>query len=141
MSLSRTRPIVGLQPRIFASLPPTSARFALVARRLLSSSTCSRSQYTSPDKESGLTSGIASRVHHAEELPREFDKHGNEINPYADGPSALDKAVHLFFFTEIIRGTRQALHIIAIANSCISSRNVDCDGELLPTALHNHVSV
>lgn len=104
MSLSRTRPIVGLQPRIFASLPPTSARSALVARRLLSSSTCSRSQYTSPDKESGLTSGIASRVHHAEELPREFDKHGNEINPYADGPSALDKAVHLFFFTEIIRG-------------------------------------
>ncbi|KAF8525292.1 NADH-quinone oxidoreductase [Gautieria morchelliformis] len=26
------------------------------------------------------------------------------VNPYKDGPSAVDKAVHLFFFTEIIRG-------------------------------------
>ena len=26
-------------------------------------------------------------------------------NPYKDGPSAIDKAVHLFFFTEILRGT------------------------------------
>ncbi|GJJ07242.1 hypothetical protein Clacol_001442 [Clathrus columnatus] len=26
------------------------------------------------------------------------------VNPYKDGPSALDKAAHLFFFTEIARG-------------------------------------
>ena len=26
------------------------------------------------------------------------------VNPYKGGPSALEKAVHLFFFTEIIRG-------------------------------------
>ncbi|TDL29842.1 NADH-quinone oxidoreductase [Rickenella mellea] len=26
------------------------------------------------------------------------------VNPYKGGPSAIDKAVHLFFFTEIIRG-------------------------------------
>lgn len=32
---------------------------------------------------------------------------GKEYDPYKDGPSALDKAVHLFFFTEIIRGACQ----------------------------------
>jgi len=26
------------------------------------------------------------------------------VNPYKDGPSAIDKAVHMFFFTEILRG-------------------------------------
>ncbi|EIN10519.1 NADH-quinone oxidoreductase [Punctularia strigosozonata HHB-11173 SS5] len=29
---------------------------------------------------------------------------GKDYDPYKDGPSALSKAVHLFFFTEIIRG-------------------------------------
>lgn len=27
-----------------------------------------------------------------------------DVNPYKGGPSAIDKAVHLFFFTEILRG-------------------------------------
>lgn len=31
-------------------------------------------------------------------------KHGDDIDPYKGGPSAIEKAVHLFFFTEIIRG-------------------------------------
>jgi hypothetical protein len=29
---------------------------------------------------------------------------GRDYDPYKDGPSALSKAVHLFFFTEILRG-------------------------------------
>ncbi|KAI0303955.1 NADH-quinone oxidoreductase [Russula brevipes] len=29
---------------------------------------------------------------------------GKYVNPYAGGPSALEKAAHLFFFTEIVRG-------------------------------------
>lgn len=29
---------------------------------------------------------------------------GQYVNPYQHGPSAIDKAVHLFFFTEILRG-------------------------------------
>ena len=33
------------------------------------------------------------------------DEPGKDYDPYKDGPSAIDKAVHLFFFTEIIRGT------------------------------------
>ena len=36
----------------------------------------------------------------ANELDKDYD-------PYKDGPSAIDKAVHLFFFTEIIRGKCQ----------------------------------
>ncbi|KAI0335689.1 NADH dehydrogenase Fe-S protein 8 [Cubamyces sp. BRFM 1775] len=32
------------------------------------------------------------------------DEPGKDYDPYKDGPSAIDKAVHLFFFTEIIRG-------------------------------------
>ena len=28
-----------------------------------------------------------------------------DINPYKGGPRVIDKAVHLFFFTEILRGT------------------------------------
>ena len=28
----------------------------------------------------------------------------SDHNPYKAGPSAIDKAVHLFFFTEIVRG-------------------------------------
>ncbi|KAH8094850.1 NADH-quinone oxidoreductase [Cristinia sonorae] len=31
-------------------------------------------------------------------------KVGDEIDPYKGGPSAIEKAVHLFFFTEILRG-------------------------------------
>ncbi|KAH9948419.1 NADH dehydrogenase Fe-S protein 8 [Amylocystis lapponica] len=33
-----------------------------------------------------------------------LDEPGKDINPYKDGPGALEKAVHLFFFTEILRG-------------------------------------
>ncbi|THG96224.1 hypothetical protein EW026_g5571 [Hermanssonia centrifuga] len=31
-------------------------------------------------------------------------QYGNATNPYKGGPSAIEKAVHLFFFTEILRG-------------------------------------
>ncbi|KAM5535479.1 hypothetical protein V8D89_010816 [Ganoderma adspersum] len=32
------------------------------------------------------------------------DEPGKDYDPYKGGPSAIEKAVHLFFFTEIIRG-------------------------------------
>ncbi|KAH9977653.1 NADH-quinone oxidoreductase [Lactifluus volemus] len=32
------------------------------------------------------------------------DEPGKFVNPYEGGPSALEKAAHLFFFTEIVRG-------------------------------------
>jgi hypothetical protein len=32
------------------------------------------------------------------------DEPGKEVNPYTEGPSAIEKAVHIFFLTEILRG-------------------------------------
>ncbi|KAF9534679.1 hypothetical protein CPB83DRAFT_842747 [Crepidotus variabilis] len=109
--LSRTRlVIVGIQPNIARILASSNlGRHALVARRLLSASTCSHAEHTNyshrPQAPSSLVSGIEDRNVHKEHHPNaQIDSHGNEINPYRNGPSALDKAVHLFFFTEIIRG-------------------------------------
>ena len=38
---------------------------------------------------------------HAHEGPASINE---EVEPYKGGASAIDKAVHLFFFTEILRG-------------------------------------
>ena len=107
MSFSRTRLILGLQPRlVFAA----RAGPALGARRLISSSSCTGAQhhhYKEPLET--LTSKIDERQSHgAHLLPAETDAQGNTLNSYRHGPSALDKAVHLFFFTEIIRGNYPA---------------------------------
>jgi len=103
MSFSRTRLILGLQPRlVFAA----RAGPALGARRLIASSSCTNAQHHNHKEPlETLTSKIDERHSHgAHLLPSETDAQGNTLNPYRYGPSALDKAVHLFFFTEIIRG-------------------------------------
>jgi hypothetical protein len=56
-----------------------------------------------------LGSGMASAV----------DEPGKDLNPYKDGPSALDKAAHLFFFTEIVRGAPfSAVRCLLILTHC-----------------------
>ncbi|TFK43760.1 Ndufs8, NADH:ubiquinone oxidoreductase 23 kd subunit [Crucibulum laeve] len=103
MSFARPRVFVGIQPH-FAALSRSSAlRTPVVARRLLSGSSCSHAEH-SPNSHDPLVSGLSARSHHRADPPIEYDSKGNEVNPYSAGPSALDKAVHLFFFTEIIRG-------------------------------------
>jgi NADH dehydrogenase (ubiquinone) Fe-S protein 8 len=102
---SRFNLVVGLQPRIAFVARHSFPRSHLVSR-LISNSVCSRAEHAS--HSSSLSSGINDRTRHAPSLPREYDAHGNELNPYRNGPSALDKAVHLFFFTEIIRGMCQS---------------------------------
>ncbi|PPQ66578.1 hypothetical protein CVT26_009478 [Gymnopilus dilepis] len=101
----RTRLVLGLQPHA-ALAHRTLARNGIVARRLISHSSCSHAEHDNHHRRvETLTSGIADRAaHQAHILPREVDGKGNELNPYRNGPSALDKAVHIFFFTEIIRG-------------------------------------
>ena len=99
---SRPNLVVGLQPRIVFATRHAFLRSPVVSRRLISNSTCSHAEHAS--RSSSLTSGINERTSHAPSHPREYDIHGNELNPYRNGPSALTKAVHLFFFTEIIRG-------------------------------------
>jgi len=39
-----------------------------------------------------------------DQQPFKYAAVSNPEDPYKGGPSAIDKAVHLFFFTEIIRG-------------------------------------
>lgn len=107
MSFARPRVIVGLQPRLLLAPRPSFINRALLAQRLLSTSKSSSAQHqeTHTPQNDGLTSGIASRSHRHHAPPSAvFNAQGHEVNPYAGGPSAIDKAVHLFFFTEIIRG-------------------------------------
>ncbi|KAJ3507221.1 hypothetical protein NLJ89_g6431 [Agrocybe chaxingu] len=102
---SRARLAVGLQRRLVLTPGPSSAQAVLVARRLISNSSCTSAQHSHRHQLDELSSAIDERKSHAaHRRPREFDEKGNELNPYRNGPSALDKAVHLFFFTEIIRG-------------------------------------
>lgn len=46
------------------------------------------------------------------------DEPDKDFDPYKNGPSAIDKAVHLFFFTEIIRGIWPLHHF----DACLISR-------------------
>jgi hypothetical protein len=102
---SRTRLVLGLQPRLVFAPRATSIRSALAARRLVSTSSCAHAQFDPKHQLEHLSSGIEERqAHQIPHAPHEYDAQGVPINPYVNGPSALDKAVHLFFFTEIIRG-------------------------------------
>ena len=94
--------LVGLQPRLLAPAQTRSLqiRSAILAHRLLSTSACARASHS----HDPLQSAIGTRPRHPPSQATAFDANGNEIDPYKDGPSSLDKAVHLFFFTEILRG-------------------------------------
>ncbi len=107
---SRTRLAVGFQPTISRVVGPSSACRALTVHRLLSNSSRARVEHSNyshrPKASPSLSSGLEERMGYAHDGPAvEHDSRGSEIDPYKNGPSALDKAVHLFFFTEIIRGT------------------------------------
>ena len=68
------------------------------------------------------------------------DVHGAVVNPYKDGPSALDKAMTMFLFTELCRGTPRSGCGRRRSLTTISRRRiVDCFGAVFPSAVHNHV--
>jgi NADH dehydrogenase (ubiquinone) Fe-S protein 8 len=46
-----------------------------------------------------------------EQNPYKYNPLSDSEDPYKGGPSAIDKAVHLFFFTEIIRGLFVFTHV------------------------------
>ena len=120
---SRPNLVVGLQPRIALAARHSFSRSPLVSRRLISNSTCSHAEHSS--RSPSLSSGINERASHAPSHPREYDAHGHELNPYRNGPSALDKAVHQFFLTEIIRGMCQLTDIRINESFLTCIRNVD----------------
>ncbi len=107
--LSRLHLVVGLRPSILRAAGPSFASTALVARRLISTSTRSHAEHSNysqrPKAQPSLASRLGEQAGHTQPTTTVgYDAYGNEIDPYKNGPSALDKAVHLFFFTEIIRG-------------------------------------
>ncbi|EAU84342.1 NADH-ubiquinone oxidoreductase 23 kDa subunit [Coprinopsis cinerea okayama7 len=102
MSLARTYLVSGIVPRLNTNATSSAVRSIIATRRLLSSSPCSHAQHAGGNKlPSGLESRLEERLAAIQELQREGFRGPED---YSKGPSALDKAVHIFFFTEIIRG-------------------------------------
>ncbi|KAH7930663.1 Ndufs8, NADH:ubiquinone oxidoreductase 23 kd subunit [Leucogyrophana mollusca] len=103
MSFARPRLALGLTPKLLVASRSTALRSSLIAHRNISSSRCSHAEIT--DRPGRLEDPITvkSPPLGAGSLTAK-DEPDKDIDPYRDGPGAIDKAVHLFFFTEIIRG-------------------------------------
>lgn len=97
MSFARPRLFLGISPRLFTKYNSPSLRSH---RRLLST----EGDPVPDDLDDGLTSGIDARRPHHLVTPRIFDANGKELDAYKGGPSAIEKAVHFFFITEIFSG-------------------------------------
>ena len=105
MAFARARVAPRLAPYLSASLRTRTPEFAFVARRMLSNSRCSNAEHTSQQSPTHLTSAEIRSPPLGTGTMTAANELGKSVNPYKGGPSAIDKAVHLFFFTEIIRGT------------------------------------
>ena len=136
MSLARARLGVGLSHCLLTPQRPSALRSALVTYRTISSSRCSHAEHLGHGSLEGpvkIKSPGATSTLTAQDEP---DKH---TDSYKDGPSAIDKAVHLFFFTEILRGRSWCKGACTLSRTF--HRNVDRHGELLQAPLHHHVPV
>ena len=85
--------------RPLATRLATSRPSVLAASRLLSTSSRQQAQHVEP------TNLLQPNKPKSPPLQTAFS--GQYKDPYAGGPSAIEKAVHLFFFTEILRGARK----------------------------------
>lgn len=110
MSFARPRLALGLAPRILATQRSAALRSSLVAHRNIHNTSCSHAEHL----ESRLEGPIRSPPLGAGSLTAK-DEPGKDIDPYHGGQSAIDKAVHLFFFTEIIRGMRFEIQIFQVS--------------------------
>lgn len=135
MAFARSRLLVGLQPYMRATNAHPHLRATLQTHRLLSSSSCSHAQHAPANQNHASNTGEHSHRHN-HTAPLVQDAEGREVDPYKDGPSALDKAVHIFFFTEIVRG------MVPVSLFCYEVehfRHVGCTRELFPTSVYDHV--
>lgn len=102
MWFARSRLGVGLSHRLPTPQRSTALRSALITRRSISSTRCSLGEpldrHVSLEGPVKIRSPPNTGTLTAQGEP---DKH---TDSYKGGPSAIDKAVHLFFFTEILRG-------------------------------------
>ena len=130
MSLAARLTMQQTAARLF--LRPTQSQSTLAIRRIVA-----RTFSTSPARL------YAEHAHnHSHSVASASSSSDNYVNPYK-GQSALDKAVHLFFFTEILRGKLKIMHSGPVSNLDIflDSRHVDCHGTDFPTSIHHYVSI
>jgi len=94
------RPSLGLSTRLLLSPPTGTPSVSLVALRHFATSRRTLQAQPAQDSVNHVKSPrlLGTGVYSARDEPDKY------INPYAGGPSALEKAAHLFFFTEIVRG-------------------------------------
>lgn len=102
MSLARPRIGVGLSHRLLTPQRTIAFRSTSIAYRSISSTRCSHAEPL--DRHGSLEGPVKIRSPTATGTLAAQDEPDKHTDSYKDGPSAIDKAVHLFFFTEILRG-------------------------------------
>jgi NADH dehydrogenase (ubiquinone) Fe-S protein 8 len=102
-------PSLGLSTRLLLSRATGTPSLTLVSLRHFSTSRLTlQAQPAHHDSASQVKSPpLGTGVYSARDEP------GKYINPYEGGPSALEKAAHLFFFTEIVRGSSTTAAYVA----------------------------
>lgn len=101
MAVFVRNPSLGLSTRLLLSRATGTPSVTLVSLRHFSTSR--RSLQAQPAHSSTHDSAKSPRLGTGVYSAR--DEPGRYVNPYQGGPSALEKAAHLFFFTEIVRGS------------------------------------
>jgi NADH dehydrogenase (ubiquinone) Fe-S protein 8 len=96
-------PSLGLSTRLLLSRATGTPSIALFSLRHLSTSRrtlqAQPAHKSSDDSTTHIKSSrLGTGLHSTSDEPAKY------VNPYEGGQSALEKAAHLFFFTEIVRG-------------------------------------
>lgn len=110
MSFARSFMSLAPSARFAATrLPPVSRTSILLARRSISNSSARPAQVDPLLNHNHSHGHLAGPVEPRSPPPKTAtftaaDEPGKNIDLYKDGPGALEKAVSLFFFTEILRG-------------------------------------
>jgi hypothetical protein len=127
---------VGLSTRLLLSRATGTPSITLLSLRHFSTSRRTLQAQPTHKSSDDSTTHIKSS-----QLGAGRDEPGKYVNPYEGGPSALEKAAHLFFFTEIVRGasTLSPMLIPSYLNGHCP-RHVASLGTILPSPIHNHVS-
>ncbi|OCH96009.1 Ndufs8, NADH:ubiquinone oxidoreductase 23 kd subunit [Obba rivulosa] len=110
MSFVRAYMAAGPSVRAAAMRMATRPNSALLAHRLLSTTAPRSNKADDPflseaaKAQGGVIPPMNVRSPAGTALYSAKDEPGKDIDPYKDGPSAIDKAVQIFFLTEILRG-------------------------------------
>ena len=99
MAFARHPPL-RLPTRLLLSPAPGTPSISLVGLRRFATSRRTLQAQPAHESVNHLKSPrLGTGVYSARDEPDKY------VNPYEGGPSALEKAAHIFFFTEIVRGS------------------------------------